>query len=193
MEEKLLNSEESLELISQMIKNTKTKFEKGGGTIFLIWGYSTLFVSLLVFTLLTVTHNYSYSWFWFLIPVIGVPLNIFYKKSVNVNVKTYLDSVISKLWITIGFVAFVTPVIAMFVNFRLPILMIEGLVVNIGLTVTSLYIGSKVSTAAGILGIMLSYSTIFVVGYTNTIIIFAVMAIVSMIVPGHYLSLKNKK
>ena len=193
MEDKVLNGEESLELISQMIKNTRTKFEKGGGKIFLIWGYTTLFVSALVFTLLTITDNYAYSWFWFLIPVLGVPLNIYYNKSVKVKAKTYLDGVISKLWITLGIVAFMTPIVAMFKNYGLPILMIEGLVINIGLTVTSLYIGSKVSAVAGVLGIILSYSTLFVVGYTNTIIIFAAMSIVSMIIPGHYLSIKCKK
>ncbi len=193
MEEKVLNGEESLELISQMIKNTRTKFEKGGGKVFLIWGYTTLFVSALVYTMITITNDYFYGWLWFLIPVLGVPVNIYYKKKVQVKAKTYLDGVINKLWITIGIVAFITPVVAMFVDFRLPILLIEGLVVNIGLTVTSLYIGSRVSAIAGVLGILLSYATIFVSGYTNTIIIFATMAVVSMIIPGHYISFKNKK
>lgn len=192
MEEKVLNGEESLELISQMIKNTKTKFEKGGGAIFLIWGYTTLFVSALVYALLTVTNDYTYGWFWFLIPFIGVPINIYYKKKTKVHAKTYLDEVITKLWITLGIVAFITPVAAMFVDYRLPILMIEGLIVNIGLTVTSLYIGSKVSALAGVLGIALSFATIFVAGYTNTIIIFAAMSVVSMIIPGHYLSFKRR-
>lgn len=192
MEEKVLNGEESLELISQMIKNTKTKFEKGGGAIFLIWGYTTLFVSALVYALLTITNNYNYGWFWFLIPFIGVPINIFYKKKSNVHAKTYLDEVIKKLWIVLGIVAFITPVAAMFVDYKLPILMIEGLIVNIGLTVTSLYIGSKVSAVAGVLGIILSFATIFVAGYANTIIIFAGMSVVSMIIPGHYLSYKRK-
>ena len=38
MENKKLNEKESLELISQMIQNTRTRVEKDGGTPFLIWG-----------------------------------------------------------------------------------------------------------------------------------------------------------
>ena len=48
MENKKLNEKESLELISQMIQNTRTRVEKDGGTPFLIWGYGTVIISLLV-------------------------------------------------------------------------------------------------------------------------------------------------
>ena len=46
MENKKLNEKESLELISQMIQNTRTRVEKDGGTPFLIWGYGTVIISL---------------------------------------------------------------------------------------------------------------------------------------------------
>ena len=50
MEEKPLNEKESLELITQMIRNTQKKMEKGSGLPFLIWGYVTIAVSLAVWT-----------------------------------------------------------------------------------------------------------------------------------------------
>ena len=44
MEERKLNEKESLELIAQMIQNTKNRLETNCGMPFLFWGYTTLFV-----------------------------------------------------------------------------------------------------------------------------------------------------
>ena len=41
MEEKKLSEQESLELISQMIRSTRKNMEVGSGNQFLYWGYFT--------------------------------------------------------------------------------------------------------------------------------------------------------
>ena len=46
MEERKLNEKESLELIAQMIQNTKNRMETNCGMPFLLWGYTTVFTSL---------------------------------------------------------------------------------------------------------------------------------------------------
>ena len=60
MEERKLNEKESLELIAQMIQNTKNRLETNCGMPFLFWGYTTLFVSLLIWFLVGNTYG-SYS------------------------------------------------------------------------------------------------------------------------------------
>ena len=62
MEEKILSEKESLELISKMISETKNKLERGGGNIFLLWGYLGVCVSLIVYGLLNFTQNYAVQW-----------------------------------------------------------------------------------------------------------------------------------
>ena len=57
MEERKLNEKESLELIAQMIQNTKNRMETNCGMPFLLWGYTTVFTSLLVWLLVTHTHR----------------------------------------------------------------------------------------------------------------------------------------
>ena len=57
MEERKLNEKESLELIAQMIQNTKNRMETNCGMPFLLWGYTTVFTSLLVWLLVTYTQN----------------------------------------------------------------------------------------------------------------------------------------
>ena len=68
MENKKLNEKESLELISQMIQNTRTRVEKDGGTPFLIWGYGTVIISLLVWYMVASTGKYEWQYLWFLLP-----------------------------------------------------------------------------------------------------------------------------
>ena len=57
MEERKLNEKESLELIAQMIQNTKNRLETNCGMPFLFWGYTTIFVSLLVWFLVVTTRK----------------------------------------------------------------------------------------------------------------------------------------
>ncbi len=73
MENKQLNEKESLELITRMINNTQQKLEKGNGLPFLIWGYTTILVSLVVWYFFSTTGNPNWNYLWFLIPVIGFP------------------------------------------------------------------------------------------------------------------------
>ena len=48
MEDKILNEKESLELISNMIQNSQQKIKSGNGITFLVFGYTTLAISILV-------------------------------------------------------------------------------------------------------------------------------------------------
>ena len=66
MDNKKLNEQESLELITQMIQNTKFKMVKNAGTPFLVWGYMTVVTSLLIWYLLKETGNYCWQFFWLL-------------------------------------------------------------------------------------------------------------------------------
>ena len=65
MEERKLNEKESLELIAQMIQNTKNRMETNCGMPFLLWGYTTVFTSLLVWLLVTYTQNNNWQYLWF--------------------------------------------------------------------------------------------------------------------------------
>ena len=42
MEDKKLNEKESLELITQMIQNTRRNLDTGSGNMFLVWGYECI-------------------------------------------------------------------------------------------------------------------------------------------------------
>lgn len=106
MDDRKLTEQESLDLIATMISRTKSRYF-GNGSIFLVWGYTTIAVTLAVWTILYLTHNPAWNWLWFLIWIIGgifTPI-IDRKERRERGVKTVTDRMISRLWSIVGFSA----------------------------------------------------------------------------------------
>jgi hypothetical protein len=192
MEDRPLNEKESLALIAEMIESTKRRFVKNSGAPFLIWGYTTLFVSLLVWYLFKSTSGDPWlNLAWFLIPVIGGSIMLLRsrKREKPVYVKSYIDQLIGSIWTLLGLSVFVFSVLAMFV--RVPVLFMVLLLMSIGASITGLLIRFKPSVICGIVGIALSFA-LLVIPQINPILFFAV-GFVPMIVAGHWLNCLNKK
>mgnify|MGYP006896700752 CR=1 FL=1 len=51
MEDRKITEQESFELISQMIQNTRRNLDAGSGNIFLLWGYIGTIATLVVYGL----------------------------------------------------------------------------------------------------------------------------------------------
>ena len=62
---------ESLALINRMIENTRNRLSRNSGRPFLIWGYTTVAVSLFNYVVNVTGGPVGWSWSWFLIPVVG--------------------------------------------------------------------------------------------------------------------------
>ena len=191
MEEKNIDEKESLELISQMIRNTQQKMVKSSGVPFLIYGYLTIIVSLLVWYLLTTTHNYQWNYLWFLIPGIGTPLLFTFIKKRENKVKTYIDKVVSYVWTVIGIAGFVVSMASIF-YWNIPILFIIILLMSIGTAITGLVIQFKPITVAGFVSIFLSFACLYF-DRSYSILIFAAVFLLMMVIPGHILNYKSRK
>lgn len=191
MEDKTLNSKESLELITRMIAETRNNLEKGGGTTFLIWGYTSVLVSIAVLVSVGLTDNYNWQWLWWALPVIGNVLMYFHLRNRAKTVKTYIDKFIGYIWLTIGIVATVFPIVGMFsavANFM--IIPFEALLLSIGVILTGLTIRFTTLIIGGFIALALSLLMYFLSdGYTY---VFIAMFVVGMIIPGHTLNYKGR-
>ncbi len=191
MEDKQLNEKESLELIARMIQNTQLKLEKGSGGIFLIWGYLTIFVSLLIWYLLSNFGNYQFHFLWFLIPLIGAPITrMFYRKHEK-TVKTYIDKILAYVWTVIGFSGILVSITAMFF-WNIHILFIIIILMGSGTAITGLIIRFKPIAIAGFVGLLLSLACLFTNGI-DEILVFALVFLIMMVIPGHILYAKGRK
>lgn len=170
MEERQLNEKESLELITRMIQNTQRKLEKGNGMPFLVWGYTTIVVSLLVWYLLSTTGDYRMHYFWFLIPAVAGPVMFILLRKRDTGVKTYIDRVVSYIWIVMGVAGFMMSITAMFF-WSLPILFIVILLMGCGTAITGLVIRFNPIAIAGFVGIVLSFVCLFTQGLNQILVL----------------------
>ena len=191
MEERQLNEKESLELIARMIQNTQQKLEKGNGMPFLVWGYTTVLVSLLVWHFLSATGDNRANCLWFLIPLIGGTVMFFLNRKKEKGIRTYIDKMIKYVWLVLGFTGFMTSLTAMLFG-NLPILFIIILLMGSGTAITGLIIRFSPITVAGFAGILLSLACLFTPG-TGQILVFAALFFVMMVIPGHILCVKGRK
>lgn len=191
MEEKALNEKESLDLISQMIRNTQQKLEKNNGMPFLIWGYTTIAVSVLVWYFFSTTGNPKWNFLWFLIPAIGFPSMLFSMRKQEKGVKTYIDRIVGYVWIVFGISGLVLSISAMFL-WSLPILFLVVLMMGMGTAITGMIIRFKPIAFSGFAGILFSYLCLIVKGH-QSILVFALIFLAMMVIPGHILNWRGRK
>lgn len=109
MEQKF-NEADSMLVIRQMIEQAKGKLEKGDGKYFVLWGYIitiACFVHYISYTFFDLGHSLT-GYIWTGLPALGVLVTFYFiwKDSKKVTVKTYVSTMISRIWIGFGCTAF---------------------------------------------------------------------------------------
>lgn len=210
MEEKKLNSQESLELITRMINQTKRQLHIGEGNLLLIWGYTSAIVALLVGILLYATSGHpAVNWLWFLIWIVGGTATAVIsrrdKSRIEKMPSTYVDRLTSSLWTTIGMLF--TVATFMVLGFSLfagkdawtVMLILAFVMCGFGVTMQGFIIREKSMVAGGVVSLL---SGIFVaccvvsstpLGVWWIIPVFIICFTCAMIVPGHILNAKAKR
>ncbi len=181
--EKKFTEKESLELITKMINNSKRNVSENAGGPSLIWGYATVVTSLLVYLGCLFFYSPQIMYLWCLLPIIGgVGMLILNKREKPVLVKTYFDRVINAIWIVFGVLGFSISISAFI--FPIPILFIIAIVMTAGTTLTGLVSDFKPYVIMGFIGMALSFLCLAFTG-VESILIFAGIFVVAMIIPGH--------
>lgn len=194
MEDKTLNSVESIELIQRMITATRDRFTRGGGNFFLIWGYTTLCfaVAITLLSHLTTAHHLHYLWWG--IPGVGTLLSLVAlrrQKESTPRVHTFVDRCIACVWLTVGTVAVLYPLVGLInpmANFIL--IPTEALLMSIGAILTGLIIRFRPITIGGVVALVLGFAMFFFDEWY--LYLFMAMLIFAIIIPGHILNYKGK-
>lgn len=207
MEEKKIDSKESIELIARMISNTRRRLCLGDGDIMLMWGYLTVSVSALVWVLLLLTHNQAVNWLWFLIWIVGgcaMPVML-RKKRTESGVVTYSDKISSGVWQIFGYSMLGT--VALCLGFLLVggldawrvMLLVALLGVGYAEAVQGVIIRERAMVFGGAVGIAAGMVTACCIAagvllYVNWYLpMFIVAFVCMMIVPGHILNHKARR
>ena len=215
MKEKTIDEHRSLEIISQMIADTSATIDNQSGKYFLLWGYTTVIVS--VFEYIAQVCHLPMPlclWAWWLIPLVGGIGTILFtikEKREAKRPKSYLDRSVSAVWRVFGAswgMLFVAAIV-----YGTNLLFLTVMMMAMGTVITGMICRHKVLIIAGKAGMVLSllfparhllmteYSdAIAASGIANNeavlyieILIFALIFAVMMIIPGHILRNRAKQ
>jgi hypothetical protein len=136
------------------------------------------------------TGDYHYHWFWFLIPVIGSTGMFIFIKNNAKHARNFIDRVIRNIWIVTGIAALLISICMFY--FRIPILFIMILLMGMGTALTGLVIKFRPLIISGFIGIG-SCIVPFIIKGNEQIIVFGVIYLAMMVIPGHILNFKGKR
>lgn len=192
MEQNQLTARQSIDLIARTINNTRRHIEQGVYKHFLIWGYLTTVISLIIWALARSTGNMAVMWLWFALPVTGGGLVLLTCRTPRESgyVRTDIDRAISHVWLVLSMACLVASVSSYFIG--LPILFIVILLMFSGTAITGLIIRSRILSTAGFTGLALSVQLFFVHGIDQCLV-FAAIFLLAMVVPGHMLRHRANK
>lgn len=191
MEDKQLNEKESLELISKMIRNTQQRLEKVHAMPLLVFGYITIIASIAVWYLLKTTVNPWWNLLWLSIPVLGGSLIFALMKKNKPKARTFVDKVTDYVWWVCGGVVWAasfTPTLWQ----NVPILFIVALIISMATILTGLITKVRLLAVSGAVGILGSF-ILPSIKHLDSILVFALIFLVMMVVPGHILYYKGRK
>lgn len=185
MECKKMNEIESLNLIASMIKNARTNQQaKVNSRIILLWGYVSVVATVIVWFLKLREVPYA-SIVWIICPLINLPLSAYIYSKDRVAVKSYIDQSIDYIAILIAALCLLVGLSTLITNY--PALYIEGLLVGSLIVIIGILIKFKPFVLFGTLGILVSHSLLVVDSPLIQIPVFALILVLTMIIPGHFL------
>ena len=205
MEERKLNEKESLELITKMITNTRNRMQTSNGNIYLLWGYTSVAVAILIYTIGFFSTHPGWNFLWFLIWIIGGTLTGHMMKKDKNFPKGYTDRLTEGVWTIVGYCALVSTALCLYFMFVKgancwSLMMVFGLfVIGFATSVQGVILKENSLIAGGGIGMgfgaFIMCCLIAGIPLENawTTPLFILTFIFMMIMPGHILNHKAKK
>lgn len=207
MEEKQMTEKESLELISQMIRQTKDRLAIGSGNLLLVWGYVCVAVSLLVYGLVMYTCDARMCILYFLVPVLGACLQGYVLKRMQRkygNAENFTTRIVNKVWGVVGIVFIIATVVCAYffvmahTTTWVAMFVLGLLAPGFGCTVTGYVLRESSMVVGGYMGIALGVAMLCTVLSDSVLpaawcLAFAASYVLMMVVPGHYLNRKARR
>lgn len=205
MEEKKLNEQESLALITSMINDTRERLAENSGRPFLIWGYTSIAVSILEYTAQMLGWSNYWGLAWWFIPIIGYTLMWLFCRKKEHTPKSYIDRSIESIWIVTGGTCLFAVIGNIMYGSLSMLLFSVVLLIGTGVTITGLIIKDFTTAFVGSIASVFSLAFPIVHQFqlaagetgrhaiSTNILIFVAIFFVVLVIPGHILNCKNRK
>ena len=202
------NEKESLALISEMIEQARTNFQKGSGNSMIFWGWFVAFTAVMNVTLALVLENpyISFHIWWIMIPGQIADTFVIRKKDIkSALVKTHIDRIITAIWqgFMYSIIAFLLVIFGFAYGLKNPqifILINPGIMIMSGLSQFVMaktcrfkpyFYGAVIMWIGSVCCFCVSFATPHIVIYQ--FLILAVCMIAGFVVPGYRLNKLSKE
>lgn len=98
MDDKNLNADRSIELIQQMIRDTRRRLTVGSSNLFLVWGYLLSATAVGIFILLKTTDCRAWQLLWLAAAAAGGAVTWWYGRHHAPQAKSYTDRLLEQIW-----------------------------------------------------------------------------------------------
>lgn len=185
-----MNTTNELDIITRMRGEVMSHKEVTGENLFLAWGYPTAIVLLLEFVALLVWNKDWCDWLWAGIPLIGVPLMVYFLNEdyERTRRRTLDENVILVMWIFIGFASCVGGLAMGFAGvFRQSFFAYLGLLCGLGCFMTGIILHFRPKIICGVIASVLSAAPLFFQGdrWPWQLLVTACIVVIALIIPGH--------
>ena len=189
MERDKMSERESLELITEMIRNARQQVKtRIHPNVLLICGYASVIVALLIWVIRYYSSWYYVSFLWLAIPLICMPLCLRLNREKGGYTGGYIDRVVNRISVVIAVLCVTAGLSTLWVAF--PVFFVEGMLVSLWVMTVGLLIDYKFVIYGGIAGLVLAHGLLFLQNDLWQIPLFVCIVVVSILIPGHLL--KNK-
>lgn len=185
-----MNTTDELDVISRIRGEVNSSKQLTGENLFLAWGYPTAIVLLLEFAALLIWNEDWCDWLWAGIPMIGVPLMMYFLNEdyERTHRRTLDQNVILLMWIFIGFASCLGGFAMGFAGvFQQCFFAYLGLLCGMGCFMTGIILHFRPKTICGIIASVLSAVPLFFQGdlWPWQLLVTAVIVVIALIIPGH--------
>jgi hypothetical protein len=185
-----MSRQEELDIISQIRGKVRADNDLIGENLFLAWGYPTAIVMLLEFAALMIRNEDWCAWLWAGIPLIGVPLMMYFLNEdyERTRRRTLDQNVILQMWIFIGFACCLGGAAMGFAGvFCQSFFAYLSLLCGLGCFMTGIILHFRPKTICGIIASLLSAVPLFFQGvlWLWQLPVTAAIVIIALIIPGH--------
>jgi hypothetical protein len=184
------NTNQELDLITRIRGEVMNRKEHTGVNLFLLWGYPTVFVFMAEFVALKVWRIYLCEWLWVFIPLVGVPLMVYFlrKDYERTGHRTLEANLALQMWMFIGGASclsgFTTDIAGVYESCYC---LLQGLLIGMGSFLTGVISRFPPMRVCGLAGALLSFGCLAFQGeqWPWQLLITAIVTIVALIIPGH--------
>lgn len=191
METNEMTPERSLQIISDAIAKSRRDFEQNGGKPMVLWGFIVFVFAVLTWGLVKLTGDGSWFMLWFGVPVVGIPLTtLILGKDRPKPAKNFTTKIFVHVWTIYGIFA---TALAIAFSFLAPEYIAFATVILIGFAtaVMGLILNSNWIVAGGLVTGIACPILLFLVKSEDLNLLFALIALVDLIIPGVMMNRKK--